>query len=397
MQRDLGLPEGYTKVAVLLVKWAHELDELNTKEEAEGLEKVFRKQFHYETKIVELDLSSKPQLQLNLHLTEFVAKHDGPNNLLIVYYTGHGVFRDDHKHLDFMASLTKTPERGLNKVPKCNWNAAEDILRSDYVECDVLTILDTCYASNLAKSGNEEGRVMELLSACAIDQTTSSGDNSFTRALIDALKQLLGENVDRAFSTHELNQLILRDIRRLDTPSQLWYRSQYTDRHILLAPLKLQEKPPSLPQLPRSYLTLRFALRQEMLGRVEIEYLTSSLAKAFHKKAPVGLRRVDWVGIKPARITPFERAALATYVIKKWRNIVKKEREQRLSEAKVDEVRLPIEKMGVDSPTPSPSPSPTKKRSRNGLEDVLEPERKRGNLGIQPPSPPVSIFSPMED
>jgi hypothetical protein len=28
--RNMDLPEGYTKVAVLLIKWAEELDELNT-------------------------------------------------------------------------------------------------------------------------------------------------------------------------------------------------------------------------------------------------------------------------------------------------------------------------------------------------------------------------------
>jgi hypothetical protein len=28
--RNMNLPEGYTKVAVLLIKWAEELDELNT-------------------------------------------------------------------------------------------------------------------------------------------------------------------------------------------------------------------------------------------------------------------------------------------------------------------------------------------------------------------------------
>jgi hypothetical protein len=33
IRRNMGLPDGYTKVAVLLIKWADELDELKTREE----------------------------------------------------------------------------------------------------------------------------------------------------------------------------------------------------------------------------------------------------------------------------------------------------------------------------------------------------------------------------
>ena len=34
--KNMNLPDGYTKVAVLLIKWADELDELNTGEEVRG-------------------------------------------------------------------------------------------------------------------------------------------------------------------------------------------------------------------------------------------------------------------------------------------------------------------------------------------------------------------------
>ncbi|KAF1948219.1 hypothetical protein CC80DRAFT_521245 [Byssothecium circinans] len=398
IRRDMGLPNGYAKVSVLLVRWADELDELKTKEEAQELEAVFRERFRYDTKIVELDLASKPQHQLNRHMTEFVDVNDGPNNLLIVYYTGHGTFRDNTQQLDLVADLKRSTDRGLQAY--CNWNKAEALLKADDVECDVLTILDTCYASNLAKSAREESRVMEMLCACAIDQTTASGANSFTRALVDALKHLLEENKGKSISTHQLNQHICRDERRHDTPSALWYRLPNTERHILLAPLKpknkLEEQSPTLPQLPRSYLTLRLALRNDLhsLGRDQIEYLTSSLAKALHKKAPIGLRRVDWVNIKSATLTPFDRAALATYVIKKWRNIVKKKQKERARQRRLDEVCLPSEIMGASLP----AASPTRKRTRDELDDFMEPGRKRENLVIpQPPSPPVSNSSYYED
>jgi hypothetical protein len=416
--RNMDLPDGYVNVAVLLIKWDAELDELKTgeevqwkpacrfltrltKQQAKELEAIFQTRFRFVTETVELNVSSKPQHQINRHLSAFIEKHDGPNNLLIVYYTGHGVYREDHKHLELTASLNPTVKKGFNGVARCNWNKVEDLLKAEEVESDVLTILDTCYSSNIAKSGREETRTFELLSACAINATTAApGENSFTRALIDALNQLLDMFEDRPFTTFHLNQRILLDKRRHDTPSQLWFRLQNHDRHIRLAPLKkIPQRPsPSLPQPPRGYLTLRFALRDESLNRQQIEYLTMNLSKAFTKKALVGLRRIDWLGIKPARTTHFGRAALAMFAISQWKRVVKKKKEERKhrteSQRTIDSVHLPP---GLPSDE-SPGASPTRKRTRDGLDDLPEPKRERDHLVVpQPPSPPVSDSSHMDD
>ncbi|KAF2868967.1 hypothetical protein BDV95DRAFT_578018 [Massariosphaeria phaeospora] len=390
--RNMDLPDGYSRAAVILIKWADELDELNTRSEAEELEAVFRDRFHFYTETVELNLSSKPQHQLNRYLTAFVETHDGPNTLLIVYYTGHGVFREDHKHLELTASLTPASKKGFSKDARANWSKAEEILRSEDVEGDVLTILDTCYSSNVAKSGKEDTRTFELLSACSIDGTTAApGNNSFTRALIDALYELSKEYVDRSFTTFHLNQRILLDPRRHDTPSQLWFRLQNNERHIRLAPLK-PEKDHGAKMFapPRGYLNLRFALRDEYLNREQIEFLTRNLAKAFNNKALVGLRRIDWLGMKPARSTHFGRAALAMVAVAQWKKFLNKKQEERLSQRTVDDVNLPAD-MSVEST----SSSPMRKRARDDL-DVL-PDPKREYLVIpQPPSPPVSHSSYVE-
>ncbi|KAF2799523.1 hypothetical protein K505DRAFT_230897 [Melanomma pulvis-pyrius CBS 109.77] len=401
--KNMDLPDGYQKVAVLLVKWEDALDELKTRAEAEELEAIFRDRFHFHTETVELNVSSKPQHQINRYLTAFVEMHDGPNNLLIVYYTGHGVYREDHKHLELTASLRPNVKKGFNKDARANWNKAEEVLRSDDVEGDVLTILDTCYSSNFAKSGKEDTRTFELLSACAIDGTTAApGENSFTRALIDALKELLTEFDDRSFTTFHLNQRILLNPNRRDMPSQLWFRLKYHERHIRLAPLKplkdRERKSSGLRHPPRGYLTLRFALRDESLNREQIEFLTRNLSKAFNNKSLVGLRRIDWLGLKPARTTHFGRAALAMFAIAQWKKFLYKRREERWSQRTVDEVALPID-MLVEH-TDSAASSPTRKRSRDGIEDLPEP--KRGLLLIpqlpdHPPSPPVSNSSRVEE
>lgn len=54
------------------------------------LHSIFTKQFGYECDIAKIKNSKKPQVMLNLAILQHVHRHDGPNNLLIVYYTGHG-------------------------------------------------------------------------------------------------------------------------------------------------------------------------------------------------------------------------------------------------------------------------------------------------------------------
>lgn len=253
----------------------------------------------------------------------------------------------------------------------------------------MLTILDTCYSSNLAKGGKEETRTFELLSACAIDSTTAApGDNSFTRALIDTLKRLHGQYGEKGFTTFHLNQGILLDKRRHDTPSQLWFLKQHHGRHIHLTPLKPQQtrdlKARRLHPVPRGYLTLRFALRDETLTQEQIEFMTMQLSKAFNNKLLIGLSRIDWLGIKPARTTNFGRAALALYAVLQWKRVCERQRKRRL-----DGVGQPD-----DSTTDEPRTTTPRKRSRDSFTDSPTPERKRGYLAAsQPPSPPISNSS----
>jgi hypothetical protein len=320
-----------------------------------------------------------------------------------VYYTGHGVYDEGHKNLLLTGSLKPNVKRGFNKEARANWDTAEKILRSNDVEGDVLTILDTCYSSNFSKSGKEDTRIFELLSACAIDQiTTAPGPNSFTRVLIDALNELLKEFEGRSFTTFQVNQRILLDERRREMPSQLWSRLKYHERNIRLQPLKpladRERKASKLRHPPRGYLTLRFALRDDSLNREQIEFLTRNLSKAFNNKQLVGLRRIDWLGLKPARTTHFGRAALAMFAISQWKKFLHKKKEEKFSQRTMDEIDLSM-RISPER-TESTLSSPTRKRTRDNLDDL--PQAKRGSLIIpqprdNPPSPPVSNSSRMEE
>ena len=63
---------------------------METEDEVNRLEAVLKDDFHYETQIEYLDNREGLQLWVNFRVARFAQENDGPNNLLIVYYAGHG-------------------------------------------------------------------------------------------------------------------------------------------------------------------------------------------------------------------------------------------------------------------------------------------------------------------
>jgi hypothetical protein len=273
-------------------------------------------------------------------MMQFIEEHDGPHNLLIVYYTGHGVYREDLRRLELAGTWNPRVTQGVGRDARANWTKTEDLLRSDEVDADVLTILDTTYASNVVKKGisnssrGDRGtKRFELMAACAIDQTTAApGRNSFTRALIDALTALSSEYGRTPFTTFRLHQRILLDIRRHDTPSMLWSLLQ-NERHISLAPQQPEEVDVHLRyQLPsRSYLTLGFALRDASLRQEQIQLLNKKLSNMMHH-AMLDVLRIDWLSIEPRQASSgplYNSRTLVAIAIGKWKRHVIRAREER--------------------------------------------------------------------
>lgn len=84
-------PSGYHKVAVLLLCWDQDCVDLATQEEVDKLKAVFEDKFGYDATIAKLSpANGRLQVQVNQKVANFVSDHDGQNNLLIVYYAGHG-------------------------------------------------------------------------------------------------------------------------------------------------------------------------------------------------------------------------------------------------------------------------------------------------------------------
>ncbi|OCL11249.1 hypothetical protein AOQ84DRAFT_229708 [Glonium stellatum] len=295
--RNMNLPEGYQKIAVLIIKWCKELDELNCAAEVDELETLFKHRFKYETCIEELSLKQKPQLQLYHAISTFSMKYNSRNNLMIVYYTGHSKFHEDRKELEFYASN----EKKYREARAC-WNTAERSLIND-VDCDVLAILDTCFASNLQKNVALPERRYELLAASHVNKPTSGpGPRSFTRALIKSLTQLLEEHKERGFTTWNLVALITSQPERQNNPPYLNDRLRCYDQRIRLAPLDtnpVKRRRRSAGTQSNCYLTLGFPLDlpDEQLSNDQIEVLTVDLPKAF-KRANIALQDINWLGLR---------------------------------------------------------------------------------------------------
>jgi len=92
VMKDFGLTgRPHRSVAVLMLSWANELDDLKTTAEVEKLKCVFRDNFNYKVIQRQLVANKRPGLQVARHLANFVDEHDSDSTLLIVYYAGHGI------------------------------------------------------------------------------------------------------------------------------------------------------------------------------------------------------------------------------------------------------------------------------------------------------------------
>lgn len=226
------------------------------------------------------------------------------------------------------------------------WNRAETPLLED-AEGDVLTMLDSCFASNIQKGSTEQ-----------------TGKNSFTSILTEELQELLKKHRGRKFATVELVQRI--NLRRRKRPSMLWDRLNRHDHHICLAPLNtkdLEERQISFQNMrENASLTLRIALKEERLTSVQIEGLAQRLPKAF-RKSQVEPLQIHWMGLcrHPQRSVSMKGVASIAKAAYRFMSMSNKRDKNSIEEV---------------SPT-STTPSITLKRTQDSLDSLESPDSKR--------------------
>ncbi|KAI4134407.1 MAG: hypothetical protein LQ341_006025, partial [Variospora aurantia] len=168
----------YTSVHVLLLRWAE--DDLNVLEELTILKWVFENQFRFATE--QWDIPSQNSTRaLQSKLYDFQDAHQDENELLIVYYGGHG--DADRRRGRSIWTAYNRPNS-----PTITWSSLQHLLENALPH--VVIILDCCYAANAARD-TAVGTTKELLAACGRENpTTGVGVRSFTSALIEELKAL---------------------------------------------------------------------------------------------------------------------------------------------------------------------------------------------------------------
>ncbi|KAL9038919.1 MAG: hypothetical protein Q9180_002841, partial [Flavoplaca navasiana] len=153
----------YHSVHVLLLRWAE--DDLNVQVELTVLKSVLENQYRFTTEQWDIP-SSSPTRALQTKLYEFQNCHQSEDELLIVYYGGHGD-ADRRRGRSIWAAYSHLLE---NAIPH------------------VLIILDCCYAANAARDMSE-GTTKEIIAACGRENPTLGvGQRSFTSALTEELQ-----------------------------------------------------------------------------------------------------------------------------------------------------------------------------------------------------------------
>lgn len=187
------------------------------------------------------------QKELLYFLAKFVMDHDEKNTLLIVYYAGHGwAPPDEHDEMLLNGSVLPHAQRliltsnnsrqnnATSRVDYVKWHDAEATLAR--ADGDVFAIFDCCNAGRVCQYRGAPVR-FEILGACSADQMTAiPGEDSFTRALIWALKELrLKTNC--TFPTSELQRTI-KDAPKFPKDQQppLAHRYAASPDHIIIAP-----------------------------------------------------------------------------------------------------------------------------------------------------------------
>ena len=89
-----GKPLRYKHVCALLLYWDKSCGDLSTEKEVDELKAVLEDVFQYHAEKAPLMAASrgkKVQTMINQIVANFIDRFDGPENLLIIYYAGHGM------------------------------------------------------------------------------------------------------------------------------------------------------------------------------------------------------------------------------------------------------------------------------------------------------------------
>ncbi|KAI1208289.1 uncharacterized protein F4807DRAFT_158691 [Annulohypoxylon truncatum] len=173
--------QGYSSVHALLLSW--EEGDATFGENVRDVALLFQESLNYLVLPYKIP-SDDSQRRLNLYVAQFLSQYGGGDNLIVVYYAGHGA--------PSPSKLSDCQWAALGEGgPMLDWSSIQpQFLGAD---CDVVMFLDCCYAGQAARARTSHR--VELLASTDKDQFTPIGGTkerpSFTNVLIREMKRML--------------------------------------------------------------------------------------------------------------------------------------------------------------------------------------------------------------
>ncbi|KAJ6784353.1 hypothetical protein PWT90_10499 [Aphanocladium album] len=158
----------YTNVSVLLLGWQ---DDSAAIENIRALQQVLVTDYRYHTQTWQIPTVANPSIKLSLGLASFLESAQ-PNQLLIVYYSGHGYLGSDNQ-LYWASSPHET-------AAKLKWNSIRCLFED--AQSDILLLLDTCAVPDAINSSHGLKQVIAACSPETARHASTSARASSSRA-----------------------------------------------------------------------------------------------------------------------------------------------------------------------------------------------------------------------
>ncbi|RPA77094.1 hypothetical protein BJ508DRAFT_175063 [Ascobolus immersus RN42] len=295
------------------------------------LEEFLQTEFRYTTHRIEIHNEKRADQQVSMELSRLIYENDDDDNLHIAYYAGHGVPTAKNKdEIGFVPRSDPTVRAAdFDHLP---WSTIEQTLGKAHGHR--LCILDCCYSGNVSRSvfaPSQDLHNFEILSASSYGGTTPGpGPNSFTKALMWALKSLLREFGDRGFTTTHLRLRIREapEFPKTQHPAPVKEINHHARSRIVLHPLKGEHSatdvnhPESSPVLsPQSTCSIgRYVVGlsfffEDMPDKAKIDELSVCIKKC--REEVDGLCSIGWDGL--ARVGIAQRAIVQHFNVTQQR------------------------------------------------------------------------------
>ncbi|KAI9894818.1 MAG: hypothetical protein M1814_000037 [Vezdaea aestivalis] len=285
------------KVVALLLYFDMGSTDMDCEPEVKELEKTLKDFYRYKVccQVIETGQGVDSQAAFNKYLADFVYHESGVDTLLIVYYAGHGWHGN--------GQLKLMPRTDGQEFDRITWEYAEAALMT--AKASVLVILDCCDAGSITRRRGSEPPFEYIAAASWNDPTRTPGQDSFTSALIWALKKLADEK--GGFTASALANKIgnAPELPKNQCPGH-GDRKFQSQGKVALAPLPkvgtplpkvFDKRTPGINGTPIEYVDIRFPLtRRPTEG--ETARFSSEMSKAITLSGlPTSIPR--WRGLEP--------------------------------------------------------------------------------------------------